>query len=244
MRTRSTIKSKRAGLNFQAPSRVFWSESDGRPWSIKAAPPLWMCYDRPASCRSARPGADKQGCPWQSENDSARRIAAHRSLFSCPTTPATAAHQVHPSKRGMRLAAFLVLHTAAAKKSRRWCGAQGLEQYKRGIDRDQLEGWGVLLLGTHATTYRRSPLAESMRSKTRTLVITAAERNDALDELCSRDGAHCVGDVPLRIHQAAAVVSIDHWDFSRESGHELCKKLRELMHPEGRLLIATTNNAT
>ena len=92
----------------------------------------------------------------------------------------------------MRLTAFAILHAAAAKKSRRWCGAQGLEQYKRGIDRDQLEGWGVLLLGTHATTIPEvAPLAESMRSRLGTLVMTAAERNDALDELCSRDGAHC-----------------------------------------------------
>ena len=147
----------------------------------------------------------------------------------------------------MRLAAaVLVLHAAAAKKSKRWCGAQGLDQYRRGIDRDQLEGWGVLLLGDHATTIPEiAPLAESMRARLGTVVITAAERNDALDELCSRDGAHCfVGDVPLRIHKAAAVVSIDHWDLSRESGMAYSRKLRELMHPEGRLLIATTNNAT
>ena len=147
----------------------------------------------------------------------------------------------------MRLAAAcLVLHAAAAKKSRRWCGSQGLEQYKRGIDRDQLEGWGVLLLGTHATTIPEiAPLAESMRSRLGTLVITAAERNDAFDELCSRDGAHCfVGDVPLVPHKAAGVVAIDHWDLSRESGMSYARRLRELMHPEGRLFIGTTGNAT
>ena len=147
----------------------------------------------------------------------------------------------------MRIAAAcIVLHAAAAKKSRRWCGSQGLEQYRRGIDRDQLEGWGVLLLGTHATTIPEiAPLAESMRSRLGTVVITAAERNDALDELCSRDGAHCfVGDVPLVPHKAAAVVTIDHWDFSRESGMAYSRRLRELMQPEGRLFIGTTNNAT
>ena len=161
-----------------------------------------------------------------------KRLCAAHAAAQTSASPATAAHAAHQNARHAPRPC-LVLHAAAAKKSKRWCGAQGLEQYKRGIDRDQLEGWGVLLLGTHATTIPEiAPLAESMRSRLGTLVITAAERNDALDELCSRDGAHCfVGDVPLvGPHKAAAVVAIDHWDFSRESGLAYARRLRELMH--------------
>ena len=143
------------------------------------------------------------------------------------------------------LAATLVLHAAAAKQ-KTWCGAQGLDDFKTGLDRDLLEGWGVLLLGPGGTTIPEvAALMEMMRTRLGTVVVSAAERAPHLDELCSKPGAHCfVGQVPLAPHKAAALVAIDGWDFVKESGNAYARRLRELMLPEGRLLIATTENAT
>ena len=134
-----------AARSFTIPDQLLLRfQSKSFPWRISHR--SMSTIDRR---RSAHPGACEQAA--QAENDPLpRRRRAHSSPPGRKTS-----HAPHR---------FAILHAAAAKKSKRWCGAQGLEQYKRGIDRDQLEGWGVLLLGTHATTIPEiAPLAESMQ---------------------------------------------------------------------------------
>ena len=143
----------------------------------------------------------------------------------------------------MRLAAAcLVLHAAAAKKSRR-CAAPGDQSStnEASTGTSSKAGASVARYTCHDDT-GIAPLAESMRSLT-ALLSLPQQNGMTLDELCSGMARTVLWVMYLSYHIKPQGRSNRPLGFSASQAG-LRSRLRELMHPEGRLLIATTNNAT